>query len=140
MIIHDCIFGESAGLSSQQKGMQFAVHVLRHAENLRYLAPSVVQYSLQILESSQGNANMNALRGFAYQSLGQLAQRDPATLEEHKLELSRRCFEALRTEPPGVRASVQETVNCLSNCFAQVGGGTSDARMAVRDFLAQCVF
>ena len=135
MLIHDAIFGETSGVSSQQQGMQFAVHVLRHAESLRYLAPSVVQHSMRILDTSQGNANMNALRGFAYQSLGQLAQRDPATLEEHKLELSKQCFEALKVEPPGVRSSVQETVNCLSNCFA----GDATGAESVRDLLSQYV-
>ena len=144
MIIHDAIFGNSAGVSSQQQGMQFAVHVLRHADSLQYLAPSVIQHSLRILESSDANTNMNALRGFAYQSLGQLAQRAPDTLEEYKLELSKRCFEALKVEPPGVRAAVQETVNCLSNCFAFYRGGT-EAQVdhgnasVVRDLLAQYV-
>ena len=144
MVIHDAIFGSAAGVSSQQQGMQFAVHVLRHADTLKYLAPSVIQHSLRILENSQGNANMNALRSFAYQSLGQLAQRDPAVLEEHKLELSKQCFEALKIEPPGVRSAVQETVNCLSNCFGagregEEGSTDSNGASAVRDLLTQYV-
>ncbi len=147
MLIHDAIFGSAAGVSSQQQGMQFAVHVLRHADSLKYLAPSVIQHSLRILENSQGNANMNALRGFAYQSLGQLAQRDPATLEEHKIELSKQCFEALKIEPPGVRSAVQETVNCLSNCFSgrredeedEEGSATDGGALAVRDLLTQYI-
>ena len=144
MLIHDAIFGSAAGVSSQQQGMQFAVHVLRHADSLKYLAPSVIQHSLRILETSQGNPNMNALRGFAYQSLGQLAQRDPATLEEHKLELSKQCFEALKIETPGVRSAVQETVNSLSNCFGgreahEKGSMTDIHAAAVRDLLTQYI-
>ena len=117
MVVHDCVFGDSVGLYTQQQGMQFAVHMLRHAESLEYIAPSIIDHSLRILETSEGNASMYALRGFAYQCLGQLAQRDPDTLQEHAVDLMRTCFDALQKEAPGVRASVQETVHCLSNCF-----------------------
>jgi proteasome component ECM29 len=137
MVIHDCLFSGSSGVSSQQQGMEFAVHVLRHANTLSYLAPFVIQHALRILETSQGNANLNSLRGFAYQSLGQLAQRAPETLEEKKLELASSCFEALRFEPPGVRASVQETINCLANCFTT--RTDLDQKTRVRDMLTQYV-
>lgn len=135
MVIHDCVFGDFAGLSTQQQGMQFAVHVLRHAERLLEIAPSIIRHSLRVLETTEGDANMNTLRGFAYQCLGQLAQRDPDTLQEHKLDLMKTCFRALQREPPGVRASVQETVNCLANCFKT---NTSDeTRARVRELLGQ---
>ena len=66
------------------------------------------------------------------------------TLEEHKLELSKQCFEALKIEPPGVRSAVQETVNCLSNCFGagregEEGSTDSNGASAVRDLLTQYV-
>ena len=116
MVIHDCIFGETSNLSLKQQGMQFAVHVLRHADasTIRIFAPSIIRQCLEILEGGSGIAS---LRGFAYQCLGQLAQRDPASLQDMKMELTKRCFEALEIEGPGVRASVQETINCLANCF-----------------------
>lgn len=132
MVVHDCVFGDSVGLYTQQQGMQFAVHVLKHAESLGYIAPSIIDHSLRILETAEGNASMNALRGFAYQCLGQLAQRDPDTLQEHAVDLMRTCFNALQKEAPGVRASVQETVHCLSNCFK-----TSNRGSMVRQLLEE---
>ena len=39
----------------------------------------------------------------------------------------------MKVEPPGVRSSVAETVNCLSNCF----GNAEDATAALKDLLGQ---
>lgn len=132
LVVLDSAFGDSVGLHTQQQGMQFAVHMLRHAVLVEDLAPLVISHSLRLLGTSEGNANMNELRGFAYQSLGQLAQRDPDTLQEHAVDLMRTCFDALQKEPPGVRASVQETLNCLSNCFK-----SSDRGNMVRELLEE---
>lgn len=137
IVIHDCVFGDFAGMYTQQQGMQFAVHVLRHADSLQEIAPSIIRRCLRVLENSPeiSNGNINSLRGFAYQCLGQLAQRDPNMLREHRMDLMKTCFEALRIEPPGVRASVQETLNCLANCFKSQS--THEEEIQIRKLLAQ---
>lgn len=55
--------------------------------------------------------------------MGALAGRQDhlMSLGQHKMDLMLRCFDALLVEPPGVRASAQETVDCLSNCFKEHG-------------------
>jgi len=121
MIITDCLFGESVTVSMQQQGMEFAVFVLRHAdlEFLKKIAPTIIERGLQILEIPlESSGSMMILRSFVYQCIGQLAQRSPSSLEG-RLDLAKICFEGLRNEPPGVRASVQEATSCLAGCFGK---------------------
>lgn len=56
------------------------------------------------------------LRGFTYQTLGQLAQRAPSVFASDA-SLAERMFAALGTEPQGVRTSVQGAVSVLASAY-----------------------
>ena len=139
MVIMDCLFGESVTVSMQQQGMEFAVFVLRHAdlEFLKKIAPTIIERGLQILEiPAESSGSMMLLRSFVYQCIGQLAQRSPSSLEG-RLDLAKVCFEGLRSEPPGVRASVQEATSCLAGCFGNSITGLGDDIFKLIDDSAQ---
>jgi hypothetical protein len=56
------------------------------------------------------------LRGFTYQAVGQLAQRQPAAFAG-RTDIAASFFSALATEQPGVRAAVQEATSSLASAF-----------------------
>jgi proteasome component ECM29 len=64
--------------------------------------------SLDLPPGSAAPSDMHSLavRGFAYQALGQLAARLPH-LFAGDVEVAGRFFDALAAEPPGLRATVQ---------------------------------
>ena len=64
-----------------------------------------------------------ALRGFAYQAIGQLAMRAPDPFQKH-LGVASDMFQALATEPPGVRASLQEAISCLASAYQGCSGSS----------------
>ncbi len=56
------------------------------------------------------------LRSFTYQAMGQLAARAPALFAKD-VGIAARFFEALVSEPPGVRAAVQEALGALASAY-----------------------
>lgn len=62
-----------------------------------------------------------ALRSFTYQAIGQLAGRSPA-LVRSRVDIAVRCFEALSTEPSGIRAAVQEATSTLAAAYEGCSG------------------
>lgn len=69
------------------------------------------------------------------QAIGQLAQRCPAAFSSRP-EVAERFFQALATEPPGVRAAVQESTTALAQAFRGAGG---EAGAAVQALLLRTV-
>jgi proteasome component ECM29 len=57
-----------------------------------------------------------ALRGFTYQAIGQAACRAP-DLFRGDASVAARLFAALRSEPAGVRASLQEALGQLASAY-----------------------
>lgn len=131
MTVTTCLFGTGATPKVQQQGMEFAVWMFKHAEpaTLAPAAPAVVENCLSLLDSSPSAAGQDSvatfLRSFAYQAIGQLAQRLPAALQG-RTDLAARCFSALATEPPGVRAAVAEATSSLVAAFEERAEGTDD--------------
>lgn len=72
-------------------------------------------------DASGGDAASILLRGFAYQAIGQLAARAPQPFQEDTT-IARAMFGALATEPPGVRASLQEAVSSLASAYKGCSG------------------
>lgn len=62
-----------------------------------------------------------ALRSFTYQAIGQIAGRSPA-LVRSRVDIAVRCFEALSTEPSGIRAAVQEATSTLAVAYEGCNG------------------
>lgn len=56
------------------------------------------------------------LRGFTYQAVGQLAARAPELLAGSPA-VAAQFFAALATEPPGVRAALQEALGALAGAY-----------------------
>ncbi len=132
MTVSACLFGKRATPRIQQQGMEFAVWMFKHAEPamLAPAASSVVENCLLLLDSSPAAAGQDSiaisLRSFAYQAIGQLAQRLPAALQG-RTELASRCFAALASEPPGVRAAVAEATSSLAAAFQERDSATDEA-------------
>jgi proteasome component ECM29 len=132
MTVSACLFGKRATPRIQQQGMEFAVWMFKHAEPamLAPAAASVVENCLALLDSSPAAAGQDSiaisLRSFAYQAIGQLAQRLPSALQG-RTDLASRCFSALATEPPGVRAAVAEATSSLAAAFQDRDTGTDEA-------------
>lgn len=112
-------------LRLRQAGMQFAVWVFQQAPARQLLprAPAVLARLLSLLQedASGGDAASILLRGFAYQAIGQLAARAPQPFQEDTT-IARAMFGALATEPPGVRASLQEAVSSLASAYKGCSG------------------
>lgn len=124
MTATDCL-SSSSPPRLQQQSMEFAVWMLKHAspEALAPAAPVVIEHCLKLLDDSSARAagasyeaSVLSLRAFAYQAIGQLAQRLPQSLEG-RMDLAARFFEALASEPPGVRAAVAEATSALVAAF-----------------------
>jgi proteasome component ECM29 len=132
MTVSSCLFGKRATPRIQQQGMEFAVWMFKHAEPaiLAPAASSVVDNCLNLLDSSPAAAGQDSiaisLRSFAYQAIGQLAQRLPSALQG-LTELASRCFSALATEAPGVRAAVAEATSSLAAAFQDRDTSTDEA-------------
>ncbi|GBF95386.1 hypothetical protein Rsub_07814 [Raphidocelis subcapitata] len=80
-----------------------------------------------------GGAQDAAMRGWAYQAVAALAQRLPEHFEGD-VDVARRFFGALASEPSGSRAALQEAVGALAGAYASAaakrraaGGGDSSA-------------
>ncbi|KAK9795879.1 hypothetical protein WJX73_005986 [Symbiochloris irregularis] len=106
-------------------GMQFMVWVLQQSRDEQLLphAQAVLSSLLSLLEETQGSSDAasSALRGFAYQAIGQLAMRAPEPFQR-RLSVASDMFQALATEPPGVRASLQEAISCLASAYRGCSG------------------
>jgi proteasome component ECM29 len=132
MTVSTCLFGKKSTPRLQQQGMEFAVWMFKHAEPamLAPTAASVVKSCLALLDSAPAAAGQDSiatsLRSFAYQAIGQLAQRLPSALQG-RTELASRCFSALATEPPGVRAAVAEATSSLAAAFQERDSSTDEA-------------
>ena len=63
-----------------------------------------------------GDVTSLTLRGFTYQAVGQLAQRQPRAFAG-RTDIAADFFTALATEQPGVRAAVQEATSSLASAF-----------------------
>lgn len=77
------------------------------------------------------------LRGFTYQAVGQLASRAPALLAADA-SVAARFFAALATEPPGVRAALQEALSALAGAYAGCTGAAHPASIVENSLSWQC--
>ena len=80
--------------------------------------------SLSVLvpaEAGSSDINSQTLRGFTYQALGMLASRVPEPFRED-VDAAAGFFAALSSEPPGVRASLQEAVSTLATAYKGCSG------------------
>lgn len=78
-----------------------------------------------------------ALRSFTYQAIGQLAGRSPQ-LVRSRVDIAVRCFDALSTEPSGVRAAVQEAVSTLAIAYEGCSGAPSIIPALMSIFIQTC--
>jgi len=125
-VVTECLFGTGTSPRLQQQGMEFSVWMMKHAEPavLAPAAPALLGGCLSLLSSSATQDAQNlAVRSFAYQALGQLAQRHAAALQG-RVDIATLCFHGLAAEPPGVRAAVQEATSCLAGAFMQRDAST----------------
>lgn len=72
-------------------------------------------------EAGSSDINSQTLRGFTYQALGMLASRVPEPFREN-VDAAAGFFAALSSEPPGVRASLQEAVSTLATAYKGCSG------------------
>ncbi|EFN52702.1 hypothetical protein CHLNCDRAFT_138705 [Chlorella variabilis] len=126
-----CLYGRQTTPRLRQLGMEFAVWVFKHAapQQLAPAAASILDSLLQLLDDGStrsGDSTALTLRGFTYQAVGQLAQRQPQAFAG-RTDIAARFFAALATEPPGVRAAVQEATASLASAFRDAKGETAAA-------------
>ncbi|PSC71704.1 proteasome-associated ECM29-like protein [Micractinium conductrix] len=126
-----CLYGASTTPRLRQGGMEFAVWVFKHAapEQLAPAAPSILDSLLTLLDDASthgSDVTSLTLRGFTYQAIGQLSQRQPQAFAGHT-DIAARFFSALSTEPAGVRAAVQEATASLASAFRGAAGDTATA-------------
>ena len=124
-----CLYDVTSTTRLKAYGMQFTVWMLSHATNeeLFAFAPSLMSGMLEILDSradgsSEGDQSVTfaqeTLRGFCYQALSQLAERDKSSVNKDVL-LAERIFEALEKEPDGVKSYVQEAARTLISAYRE---------------------
>ena len=77
--------------------------------------------SVACAEAQGTDTGSQTLRSFAYQAIGQLAQRAPELLQE-QTAIAAQFFAALTAEPPGVRAAVQGAVSTLATAYTGCSG------------------
>ena len=122
-----CLYGDGTTTRLKACGMQFTVWMLTHATSKELLAfaPSLMNGMLEILDSRTDGSNegdqtvtfaQETLRGFCYQALSQLAERDKASVNRDVL-LAERVFDALESEPDGVKSYVQEAARTLVSAY-----------------------
>ena len=123
-----CLYGVGTNTRLKACGMQFTVWILTHATSKELLAfgPSLMAGMLEILDAQVEGANEDqssalareSLRGFCYQALSQLAERDKASVNRDVL-LAERIFEALEKEPEGVKSYVQDAARTLVAAYRE---------------------
>ena len=147
--IFTCLYGAGTTVRLKAAGMELAVWTLRHATDaqLKQASPLLLSGMLKLLDgkgvpgdAAGGSSDITAgpalaLRGFSYQALGQLAERQPG-LVTGTSDVAERVFSALATEPEGVRASVLDAARCLARAYAGCGGGVA---MAIEGLLLDAV-
>ena len=72
-------------------------------------------------EDAGSDAASMLLRGFAYQAVGQLAARAPQPFQANP-GIAAQMFAALGSEPPGIRASLQEAVSSMAAAYQGCSG------------------
>jgi len=126
-VVKMCLYGEGTTTRLQACGMEFTVWILKHATNaeLAAFAPSLMSGMLEILDvggSAEGERGstfaQESLRGFCYQALSQLVERDRASANKDVL-LAERIFEALEKEPDSVRSYVQEAARSFIKAYRE---------------------
>jgi proteasome component ECM29 len=124
-----CLYGEGSTTRLKASGMQFTVWMLTHAtrQELTLFAPSLMSGMTEILDSradgsSEGDQTVTfaqeSLRGFCYQALSHLAERDRASVNRDVL-LAERIFEALDKEPDGVKSYVHESARVIVKAYRE---------------------
>ncbi|PRW21127.1 proteasome-associated ECM29-like protein isoform X1 [Chlorella sorokiniana] len=137
-----CLYSPQTTPRLRQGGMEFAVWVFKHAapEQLAPAAGSILDGLLQLLDDGAArglDVTGLTLRGFTYQAVGQLAQRQPQAFAG-RTDIAARFFSALATEPAGVRAAVQEATASLAAAFRGAQGDTAEAlQQLLADSIAQ---
>ncbi|KAK9834910.1 hypothetical protein WJX81_007994 [Elliptochloris bilobata] len=129
------VYGAGASLRLKAGGMELAVWVMKHASDERLLpaSPEILAALLHLLgdETARGSdAAAAGLRGFTYQAVGQLAARMPALLAANP-PVAAHFFAALSTEPPGVRAALQEALGSLAGAYAGCKGAAATSMEAL---------
>lgn len=76
------------------------------------------------------------LRGFTYQAIGQLAQRQPTLLSRLPGVVSQ-LFAALPSEVPAVRPAVQEALSALVPAYIGCSGNASSHQNILKDKLSE---
>lgn len=117
--VSECMYGSGTNMRLKQQGMEFLFWVFKHAaeDQLKAIGPSMLQNLLQSLEEdTSASASAVAIRGFAYQAIGSLAQRIPKMLGG-RTDVAQLFFRALSEEPAGIRATLSEACSSLSGAF-----------------------
>eukprot|EP00741_Cyanophora_paradoxa_P018696 tig00021073_g18045.t1 len=122
-VVSDCVYGAAAGVKLKHAGMQFAVWVFKQAreEELLPAAGQIKEGLLRLLaqlraEAANANHEAQSLREFTYVAVGQLARRAGA-LFAGDLAVPALFFDALASETPNARYSVQEGLSALCAAF-----------------------
>ncbi|KAG1660153.1 hypothetical protein FOA52_007810 [Chlamydomonas sp. UWO 241] len=118
--VSECIYGPRSNVRLKQQGMEFAVWVFKHADlnHLKAMGPGMLTGLLASLEEGDRKEDMAslAMRGFAYQAVGSMAQRLPALLSG-RTDVAQMFFRAVSEEPSGLRATVAEATSALAGAF-----------------------
>ena len=128
-VVKMCLYGEGTTTRLKACGMEFTVWILTHATNaeLAAFAPSLMAGMIEILDSRldgsvEGERGatfaQESLRGFCYQALSQLVERDRSSANKDVL-LAERIFSALDTESDGVKPYVQEAARVLIKAYRE---------------------
>eukprot|EP01018_Ginkgo_biloba_P028626 Gb_39352 [translate_table: standard] len=92
---------------------------LASMEQLKLMGPIILSGVLKFLDgqaSTEAEISLRELKAFAYQAIGQLAQRVPQ-LFRGNVEMAARLFQALKKEDSSIRFTVQEAVNSLATAY-----------------------
>ncbi|XP_052205851.1 uncharacterized protein LOC127810408 isoform X2 [Diospyros lotus] len=119
--IFGCIYGSATTSKLKQLGMEFTVWVFKHTrlDQLKLMGPVILNGILKSLDgysTSESDAIARDTKSFAYQAIGLLAQRMPQLFRE-KIDMAIRFFNALKSEAPFLRLTIQEATNSLALAY-----------------------
>eukprot|EP00210_Caulerpa_lentillifera_P004901 g4677.t1 len=124
-IVLNCVFANNIPMRIRQQAMEFSVWIVKHANNdiLAQLANPMLHELLNLLTTRDLGPEQ---RGYAYEAIGQLAQRIPSAFAEN-VQIAEDLFEALESESAGVRSQLQSAVACLAYAFKKMDNQTEDS-------------
>ncbi|XP_056161044.1 uncharacterized protein LOC115693959 [Syzygium oleosum] len=119
--IFECINGEGTTTRLKQLGMEFTVWVFKLAkiEQLNLMSRVIFSTILKTLDgysSSESDTNAKDTKTFAFQAIGLLAKQTPQLFRD-KVDMAARLFDALKSEAPSVRSTIQEATVSLAAAY-----------------------